>query len=277
MPPHYHPHGFSRPFSRPQVASWFLTVSLPALFYGLVLPVLPYSSLFLSVFTVSVSAALLCGGLCTATDPTDVGVQFAQSPSRELTQCQIAALVCFCQQCQARVSPCSQHCTLCNRCTYGFDHHCVWVNNCVGQDNYRWFAGTIAALEVAIVTEGCAAACVLTSVLQDGITSSDTVSRFDFGDSGIAYFCALLTTAVVCAVIAVSNGCVLAFHLLVRCHAFLRHEAPRKVSPLRYAPQGGALVSLQNELSRGVGDTSDVHWNGDVTRDESRKDRVVKE
>jgi palmitoyltransferase len=33
----------------------------------------------------------------------------------------------------------SKHCGQCNRCTSGFDHHCRYLNNCIGEQNYEYF------------------------------------------------------------------------------------------------------------------------------------------
>jgi hypothetical protein len=44
-----------------------------------------------------------------------------------------------CFYCKAFVDESSKHCRPCNRCTIGFDHHCKWLNNCVGQTNYKTF------------------------------------------------------------------------------------------------------------------------------------------
>jgi hypothetical protein len=45
----------------------------------------------------------------------------------------------MCRRCQAFKPPRAHHCSICKRCIIKMDHHCPWVNNCVGIGNHKYF------------------------------------------------------------------------------------------------------------------------------------------
>jgi len=58
----------------------------------------------------------------------------------------------ICPDCESLRTPRSRHCNLCGRCVDRFDHHCPWVNNCVGRTNFRSFYAFLIVQAMYLVT-----------------------------------------------------------------------------------------------------------------------------
>ncbi|CAK0799854.1 unnamed protein product [Prorocentrum cordatum] len=57
----------------------------------------------------------------------------------------------YCSLCNVPSCPRTKHCHACNKCVDVFDHHCMWLNNCIGRANYRSFIATTSSLAVMLV------------------------------------------------------------------------------------------------------------------------------
>jgi hypothetical protein len=44
-----------------------------------------------------------------------------------------------CDKCYIVRTPRVQHCKICKSCVMKMDHHCPWINNCIGQFNQKFF------------------------------------------------------------------------------------------------------------------------------------------
>ena len=57
---------------------------------------------------------------------------------------------------QHHVDKSSKHCRACAKCTLGFDHHCVWLNCCIGERNYWQFFSLLASFFLLLAFQACA-------------------------------------------------------------------------------------------------------------------------
>ncbi|XP_067205648.1 palmitoyltransferase ZDHHC6-like isoform X2 [Linepithema humile] len=63
----------------------------------------------------------------------------------------------YCNICQGYKAPRAHHCRKCGRCVMKMDHHCPWINTCVGHFNHGHFTAFLAS-----AVGGC---CVSTVIL----------------------------------------------------------------------------------------------------------------
>lgn len=58
-----------------------------------------------------------------------------------------------CDVCDTHVLKNTKHCQRCNRCSYEFDHHCVWVSNDIGMHNYIDFIRMLVAVFATVILQ----------------------------------------------------------------------------------------------------------------------------
>ncbi|XP_025807366.1 probable protein S-acyltransferase 16 isoform X2 [Panicum hallii] len=81
----------------------------------------------------------------------------------------------YCQKCCHYKPPRAHHCRVCKRCVLKMDHHCFWINNCVGHENYKIFLvfvlyAVVASFYAMILIIGS----VMHSVPKDEQSGSDS-------------------------------------------------------------------------------------------------------
>jgi len=74
----------------------------------------------------------------------------------------------LCPDCEIVRTPRSRHCGTCNQCVERFDHHCPWINNCIGINNHKYFMIFVSVLILNIITTFCLTLFNLIEMIETG-------------------------------------------------------------------------------------------------------------
>lgn len=74
----------------------------------------------------------------------------------------------LCPDCEIIRTSRSRHCSICNRCVERFDHHCPWINNCVGYKNHNYFLCFLISVCSLLVTVLITVSIIIHTEVNDG-------------------------------------------------------------------------------------------------------------
>lgn len=167
-------HGLELPLHPQQVTGWIVLISLTICTFSVVLPHLgPTIRLPITITLIIILILHLIAHLVTlCLDPADHQVR--KQPSNlvvpeldrskhlhviENGRCHLCNITTTCKR--------TKHCSICNKCVIQFDHHCMWLNNCIGGRNYSAFIICVISAITAALTVFCLTVAQLTTTLDN--------------------------------------------------------------------------------------------------------------
>lgn len=149
-------HGLQLPLHPQQVAGWLVLLGFGAATFLVLIPALgstlrsPLLAVLACLFLIHVSSHLTALLL----DPADPHLRVLKLSVAvpEFDRSKHAHVIenGRCHLCNIRTSsPRTKHCSVCNKCVERFDHHCKWLNHCVGGRNYAAFVVCVVSAVAA--------------------------------------------------------------------------------------------------------------------------------
>ncbi|XP_021112952.1 palmitoyltransferase ZDHHC3 isoform X4 [Heterocephalus glaber] len=124
------------------IVTWFLVLYAEfVVLFVMLIPSRDYAYSIINGIMFNLLAFLALASHCRAmlTDPGAVPKGNATKEFIESLQLKPGQVVYKCPKCCSIKPDRAHHCSVCKRCIRKMDHHCPWVNNCVGENNQKYF------------------------------------------------------------------------------------------------------------------------------------------
>lgn len=193
--------GFQRPFSLDQKVTWVIQVIWICLFYGVCSTVLDGTRLVivLSIFTVAVVVLFSSWLYCSLVDPSHADGWGCP--------------------CMAKDQQTVRYCSSCKKSVPGLDHHCTWLNTCVGKKNYAQFYSLIVAGSIQFDLQLTVGVLVLTT-WKDEVESD---AKDAFGHMTV-FVVIMIVHNLVCVWLALAFTALASFHTYLLVQGFGTYE-----------------------------------------------------
>ncbi|GMY14509.1 probable protein S-acyltransferase 16 [Fagus crenata] len=210
------------------IEQWFGLMSSPGVFNAVVFTFIA----IMCVFTYSVSVFTDPGRVPSTYAPD---IEDSDNPIHEIKR--KGGDLRYCQKCSHYKPPRAHHCRVCRRCVLRMDHHCIWINNCVGHANYKVFFVFVVYAVIA---------CIYSLVLLVGsLTIDPTKDEKQSGDSfRIAYVISGLLLVPICVALSVLLG----WHIYLILHNKTTIEYHEGVRAMWLAEKGGDVYTHPYDL-----------------------------
>ncbi|KAK3157390.1 hypothetical protein QOZ80_2AG0121110 [Eleusine coracana subsp. coracana] len=110
----------------------------------------------------------------------------------------------------------SKHCRVCDKCIDGFDHHCRWLNNCIGKTNYKGFFVLMASAVLLLIMQWLVGVLVLIlCFMKRGEFSGQIMSKLGSRFSTVPFVIVVLTCTLLAMLATIPVSQLLCFHILL--------------------------------------------------------------
>ena len=97
-----------------------------------------------------------------------------------------------------------------------FDHHCKWLNNCIGKKNYKSYSYLIGSFEILNLIISISGACTISGIVKKNIFYDNLHTNFHWTVIlENAYLSMLILMEILALLIVIINGQLIGFHIFL--------------------------------------------------------------